>query len=214
MAKVKRFRKYDARGRRQQAAQRRDAIVAIAEREFSTGGYARTTVAAIARQAGVSVETIYKMFGGKPGLVRAVVSRGLAGAGAIPAEQRSDAISSGESDPRRIVASWAAFVAEIGPRVSPLLTLLRAAAASDPELEAVLGAIDEERLARMRHNARKLARRGFLRAGVTAAAAADILWTCTSPQLYQLLVEGRGWSSARFGELVGTILNASLLDPM
>ena len=209
--RVKRVRRYDSRGRQSQAARSRDAIVSVAEREFSTAGYARTTVATIAREAGVSVETIYKAFGGKPGLVRAIVARGLAGAGDVPAEQRSDAVSSGERDPRRIVAAWGKFTAEISPRVSPLLVLLRTAAASEPELAAVLGAIDDERLARMRHNARKLARRGFLRRGVTVAAAADLMWTCTAPELYELLVTRRGWSAARFGDFVAAVLGASLL---
>jgi AcrR family transcriptional regulator len=208
---VKRLRKYDSRGRRQQAARIRDAIIAVAEHEFLIAGYARTTVAAIARKAGVSVETIYKAFSGKPGVVRAIVTRGLAGAGTVPAEQRSDAISSRDRDPRRIVAAWGALTAEIGPRVSPLLTLLRTAAASDPELAAVLRAIDDERLARMRHNARKLSRRGFLRMGVTVAAAADIMWTCTSPELYELLVARRGWSAARFGDFVATLLRALVI---
>ncbi|MGH3646029.1 MAG: TetR/AcrR family transcriptional regulator [Micromonosporaceae bacterium] len=47
-------------------------------------GYAATTLAAIAREAGVSVETIYKAFGGKSGLVRALYERGLTGIGPVP----------------------------------------------------------------------------------------------------------------------------------
>ena len=65
--------------------------------------------------ARVSVETIYEGFGGKPGLVRAIVEKGLAGHGPVPAGQRSDHIRDTEPDPRRILAAWGAFAAEIPP---------------------------------------------------------------------------------------------------
>jgi len=57
-------------------------------------GYAATTIAAIAGEAGVSVETIYKAFGGKSGLVRAIYERGLTGRGPVPAYQRSEEMRS------------------------------------------------------------------------------------------------------------------------
>ena len=112
-----------------------------------------TTVAAIAAAARVSVETIYKGFGGKPGLVRAIVERGLAGEGPIPAEQRSDHIRGTEPDPRRILAAWGAFTTEISPRAAPILALARDAATSDPEIAALLDEISAARLERMTVNA-------------------------------------------------------------
>src|SRR4051812_37590580 len=65
-------RRYDARGRQEQARQNRRTILAEAQRLFLEHGYAKTTVAAIAAAAGVSVETVYKAFTNKPGLAKAV----------------------------------------------------------------------------------------------------------------------------------------------
>ena len=144
-AAVNTRRRYDSSGRRERARQARDQIAGIAEDLFLSRGYAATTVAAIAAQARVSVETIYKGFGGKPGLVRAIVERGLAGAGPVPAEQRSDQIRDTVPDPRQILAAWGAFVTEIAPRTAPILTLARDAAASDPELAALLDEISAAR---------------------------------------------------------------------
>src|SRR5689334_12875748 len=93
-APVKGSRSYDASRRRADADQRRMRVVDAAERLFLTDGYAATTVAGVAAAAGVSVDTIYKGFGGKPGLVRAIRDRGLEGSEAVPAEQRSDALHS------------------------------------------------------------------------------------------------------------------------
>jgi AcrR family transcriptional regulator len=178
-----------------------------------TRGYGATTVAAIASAAHVSVETIYKGFGGKPGLVRAIVDKGLAGEGPVPAEQRSDHIRDTEPDPRRILAAWGTFTAEIGPRTAPIVTLAREAAASDAEIAALLDELSAMRHQRMTLNARRLADAGHLRPGITTSEAADILWTYSSPELYELLVTRRGWPVEQYGRFVGQALIAALLRP-
>ncbi len=208
---VKQTRRYDSSGRRKHARDTREAIVRSARELFLRDGYAATTVAAIAAAAGVSVETIYKAFGGKPGLVRAIVERALAGEGPEPAEQRSDLIRETERDARKIVAAWGEFTAEIGPRVMPILRLAREAAATDPEMAAALEQINAERLERMAFNARRLHAAGHLRPDVSARQAADILWTCSSAELYELLVLRRGWTPRRFGRFVGEVMAGALL---
>ncbi len=207
-------RRYDSSGRRERARQGRDQIVGIAEDLFLSRGYAATTVAAVAEQARVSVETIFKSFGGKPGLVRAIVGKGLAGAAPVPAEQRSDQIRDTEPDPRQILTAWGAFVTEIAPRTAPILLLARDAAASDPELAALLNEVSAARLERMTINARALSDAGHLRAGITLAQAADILWTYSSPELYELLVLCRGWSAEHYGRFVAQAMIAALLPPI
>ncbi len=204
-------RRYDSSGRRERARQTRDQIVDAARELFLADGYAATTVAAIAAAARVSVETIYKGFGGKPGLVRAIAERGLAGQGPVPAEQRSDHIRDTEPDPRRILAAWGTFTAEIAPRVAPVLMLARDAAASDPEVALTLEQISAARLDRMALNARGLFEAGHLRPEITPGEAADIMWTYSSPELYELLVLRRGWSADRYGRFVGQALIAALL---
>src|SRR5262249_6628678 len=181
-------RRYDSSGRRERARQTRDQITDIAKEMFLADGYADTTVAAIAAAAHVSVETIYKGFGGKPGLVRAIIEKGLAGEGPVPAEQRAATTRDPDPPPRGIVAAWGAFMAEIGPRVYPIFLLARDAAVGDPEVAATLEEISAARLERMTVNARGLAKAGHLRPGITVEQAADIMWALTSVELYELLV--------------------------
>jgi AcrR family transcriptional regulator len=204
-------RRYDSSGRRERARETRGQIVDIARELFLSSGYAGTTVAAIAAAARVSVETIYKGFGGKPGLVLAIIDKGLAGEGPIRAEQRSDHIRDTEPDPRKILSSWGAFTAELAPRVIPILTLARDAAAGDPELAAALEQISAARLERMTVNARGLLKAGHLRPGITADQAADIMWAFSSPELYELLVIRRGWPAERYGQFVAEALIGALL---
>jgi AcrR family transcriptional regulator len=212
-AAVNTRRRYDSSGRREQARQTREQIVGVAEDLFLSRGYAATTVAVIAAQARVSVETIYKSFGGKPGLVRAIVDKGLAGAAAMPAEQRSDQIRDTEPDPRRIITAWGAFLAEIAPATAPILLMARDAAAGDAELAALLEDIGAARLERMTVNARALDQAGHLRPGLTVAEAADILWTYSAPELYELLVLRRRWSSGNYGHFAAQAMIAALLTP-
>lgn len=213
MATVKPRRRYDSSGRQAQARRNREAILDTAQRQFLDGGYAATTIAAIAAEAGVSVETIYKAFGGKPGLVRAIYDRGLAGREPVPAFQRADAIRERQTDPRAIMRNWGTLTSEVSSIVSPIERLVRAAAASDPDMAALLKASNDVREQRARHHARFLKQRGYLRQGVSLAQATDILWTCTSDELYDLLVTQRGWSLPRFARFLGDYLIAALLPP-
>ncbi|MBV8954071.1 MAG: hypothetical protein JO179_08025, partial [Solirubrobacterales bacterium] len=161
--------------------------------------------------AGVSADTIYKSFGGKPGLIRAIRDRALEGEGPVPAEQRSDEIQQREADPRTIINAWGRFVAELAPRASPILLLVRDAAASNPEVRALEDELDADRLKRMTDNARRLRNGGHLRSGLSVANAADILWTYSSPELYELLVMRRGWTPKRYGAFVAEAMINALL---
>ena len=204
-------RRYDSSGRRERARQTRGQIIDAARELYLTGGYAATTVAAIAAAARVSAETIYKGFGGKPGLVRAIVERGLAGEGPEPAEQRSDHIRATEPDPRKILAAWGAFITEIGPQVAPILTLVREAAASDTEIAALLE-VDQRRPSRADdHRARGLAVPRPTSGPASHPAKPPTSCGPTATQLYDLLVIQRGWSPDRFGRFVEQALTAALL---
>ena len=210
---VKTRRRYDSSGRKDQARRTRELLMATAERQFLEAGYAATTVAAIAAEAGVSVETVYKSFRGKSGLVRAIYDRGLFGAGRGAAYQRSDQMRERETDPRVIMRKWGELTTEVASVITPIRLLIRAAAATDPEMASLLADSDAERLVRMEHHARFLAEHGYLRDGVTVAKAADVLWTCSSAEFYELLVLNRGWSPAEFGRFVADFMIDALLPP-
>jgi AcrR family transcriptional regulator len=207
----KRRRVYDATGRRAQAERSRIAVLDAAERLLLADGFARTTIGAIAGSAGVSVETIYKTFRGKAGLVRAIRERRLAGAGSEHAETRSNRTRRTVSDPRMLIAEWGRLTAEVAPLVSPILLLVRDAAAADPEMAALMTELNADRLRRMMTNARHLDRGGHLKQGLSLAQAADVLWAYSSPELYELLVLERGWTTRKYGTFVGDAIAAALL---
>jgi AcrR family transcriptional regulator len=209
--KVKRTRRYDASRRREAAERRRAAIIAAATRLFVREGFSGTTISKIATDADVSEETVYKIFGNKVALVRAIRDEALAGEGPVHAERRSDRLQSSERDPRNTIRGWAILAMEVAPRVAPVLLLVRQAAASDPELARLQEEMDAARLTRMTHNAQTLLKGGHLLPGMTLDAAADVLWTYSSPELYDLLVLRRHWSVQRYGQFIGDAIIAALL---
>jgi AcrR family transcriptional regulator len=211
-AKVKRTRRYDLARRQDAAQRRRAAVIDTARRLFLRDGFSGTTIARIAADAGVSEETVYKTFGNKITLVRAIRDQALAGDGPVHAERRSDRMQATERDPREIIRRWGVLTMEVAPRVAPVLLLVREAAASDPELASLQTEMDAARLTRMTHNARTLLEGGHLRSGITLDAATDVLWTYSSPELYELLVIRRGWSAERYGHFIADAMIAALLS--
>lgn len=212
MTPTKGTRPYNSRSRQAQARRTREAILDIARRRFLANGYAATTMASIAGEAGVAVDTAHKAFGGKAGLARAIYERGLAGQGAVPAPQRSDEMQRGEHDPHTVVHRWGMFSTEVAPLVAPVHLLIREAAATDPDMAALLADSDRARRERMRRNAQTLAERGHLRTGLTLDDATDVLWTYSSPELYELLVLHCGWDLTRYGQFLGDAIASALLD--
>jgi AcrR family transcriptional regulator len=209
MASRVKGREYDSSGRRAAAAERRDRVLAQASSLMLRDGYAATTVAAIAAASGVSPETVYKSFGGKPGLVRALFDRALEGAGPVPAETRSDALRS--TDATTLVTGWARLATEVAPRGTPVLLLARQAAAEDAAMRQAYDEMEATRLRRMRDNARALAALGGLRDGVTVEEAGDVLFTVSSLEMYELLVSRRGWSLERYERYVRETITHALM---
>ena len=208
-------RRYDATRRQAQAAQTRRDILDAAQRLFLERGYAGTTVAAVAKAAAVVVETIYRAYGSKAELFKAVVRTAVAGGTAraeVPVEQRP-AIQAviAETDPHRQLELYAATQPGIHARAGPLLRVLVGAAAADAELAEVWAQLEDERLAGLSRFAKLLADRGVLRPGLSVEEARDLLWTLNALAVHDLLVLQRGWSPERYRDWLAATLARTLL---
>jgi AcrR family transcriptional regulator len=212
---VKPRRRYDSTRRQAQAAQTRQDILDAARRLFLEHGYAGTTLAAIAQAAGVVIETIYRAFGSKAELFKAVVRAAVAGGAGrarVPVERRpAIAAVIAEPDPHRQLQLYAATQPGIHARAGPLLRVLVGAAATDPELAHLWDQIEQERLDGMGRFAQLLADRGVLRPGLSVEEARDLLWTLNSLAVHDLLVLQRGWSLDRYRDWLAGALARELL---
>jgi AcrR family transcriptional regulator len=215
MARPAGRRPYDATTRRAAARDTVQAIVAAAERLFFAQGYAATTMPAIARAAGIALDTVYASVGKKPTLFRLLVERAISGRdAAVPAEQREyvQAIRA-EPDAAQKLRLYAGALAAIHPRLAPVLRVLQAAAPLDPDLAALWGEIAARRAANLRLLAEDLQASGALRPGLSVAEVGDLIWSLGSPEFYLLLVAERGWSPAAYEAWLGDAWGRLLLVP-
>jgi AcrR family transcriptional regulator len=206
-------RAYDASRRRERALLQRRRILDAARTRFERDGYAATTLGAIAADADVSVETIYKAFRNKPGVVKALFDVAVVGDDApVPMMQREFvARNMAEPDARKKLRDYAEHLAVTVPRTAPIQLLVRRAAATDPDLAALWEQMNGERLTGMTAFGAHLHTGGHLRDGITAEDARDILWTYNSIEVYELLVLERGWSLERYRDFVADALITALL---
>lgn len=198
MAEVKRS--YDASGRREQAEARRRAVVVAAQELFARDGFRATTIAAVARAAGVSAESVYKSFGTKAALAKAVFDRVIAGDDEpVPVAQRAEAQAiQAEPDVRKKLALYAGGVVERQVRSAGVQILIRDGRHVDETLEEVWQNLLTERLTGMTMLATHLHATGHLRPDLDVDEVRDLLWTYISVEIYELLVINRGWPLDRY----------------
>jgi AcrR family transcriptional regulator len=213
---VKPRRQYDSRRRREQAAQTRRDIEAAADKLFRERGYVGTSMPTIAAEAGVVVETIYRAFGSKAALFKAVIESALAGgsqrAETPPAERPAIRAVIDETDPHRKLELYAATQPGVQGRSGPLYRVLVAAADSDPELRDVLDAMGARRLYGLGELASQLAEGRALRSDLSVEKARDIIWTLCSTPVHDLLVRQRGWTAETYQHWLAAALLRELLQ--
>jgi len=212
---VKMPRTYDATRRQEQAQENRTRVLGAARARFLADGYTATTIPGVARDAGVSVQMVYKAFGNKGGLLKAVFDVAVTGDDQpIPVAER-DPIKSiqAEPDPQKKLRMYSEYFIQGAQRAVAVELLARDAASGDPTAAAVWDQIQQQRLTGMSQFARHLHAGGHLPAGTTVEEARDVLWTFTSPELWDLLVTQRGWTPTRYGHWLATMLTAALLTP-
>ena len=200
MAKAVKRRRYDSSARKAAAELTRWSIIEAARRVFLQCGYAGATMPAIAREAGIAVDTVYATVGKKPALFRLLVEAAISGRDrAVDSEERDyvRAIRA-EPDAEQKLKIYAGALRAIQPRLAPIFKVLQAAATQDSDLKALWLEISRRRAANMRLLARDLAATGRLRGDLPIAKVADIIWSLNSPEFYLLLVEERGWSADAF----------------
>jgi AcrR family transcriptional regulator len=214
MAEPVKKRTIDSPLRREQAAQTRQRILDAARQLFATRGYVATTMSAIARQAGVAVETIYASAGAKPVILATLADQAVAGQDPEPSPHRERVKRLLAKRPAgQWLSDYAAELRQIQQRAADINTATRHAAAADPEIAALWAEKMHARLDGIRPLAAALADRGMLAPGLTASRAADIIWTLGSPETYHLLVTDRGWDPEDYQCWLTLTLERTLLPP-
>ena len=157
----------------------------------------------LAEASGVSLQTLYNAFQSKFGVFSTLMDVIIVGDHepvALADRVEFTALAAIE-DPRELLRAVVRVAAPSLDRLDAIYPILRAAAASDPQVaEAHQRFTLDARYEQYRGIGARLEGLGALPDGMTAAAAVDILWTVLSPDTYNLLVSHRGWGRGQFVE--------------
>ena len=186
-------RRYASPRRAEQAAQTRATVVEMAIRLFGERGWAATGMRDVARVAGVSVETVYALFGSKVELLRAALDVAVAGDTApIPVARRPD-------------------FQELGRGARPTARVPRpgsSAASTSAPTESERRCARPRRATPRSRSSWPKGRRGAARMcdeGARLVAQRPVgdterdgLWAVLSIEVYDLLVHRAGWTARRY----------------
>jgi AcrR family transcriptional regulator len=194
-------RSYTSPRRRKQAAETKGAVLEAARELFSERGWSNTGIRDVAGGAGVSVETVYALFGSKPGLFQAAFDVAIAAdLDAVPVAQRPEFLALAEGATADRTRAAARMVGRIHDDAAGLEKALREAAASDPGLGRLLSENEERRRADVQ--------RGFemVNGRRPTPTERDGCWALLSFEVYDLLVQRSGWSLPRYEEWLAGVL--------
>lgn len=198
--------------RAEQARQTRQHIVAAGSALFAERGYGATTVDAIAEAAGVSRKTVFTAVGGKSVILKLAHDWAIGGDDEPVALEDRDrfAAMQQETDPVRLLDSYADHLVPTHERVAPIHCVIRNAADADAEVAELFEEVKSQRLAGMGRLAAQLDSLG-LRPGLSRRRATDLLYEVVDPGHYETLVLDRGWSRAAYRDWVAASLKLHLL---
>lgn len=201
-------RAYDASRRRSQAEARRRSVLDAARRQFVEVGITGATIGGIAEAAGVSVQTVYAVFGSKGGLLIALLDQLEA---EVDSAAYASAIDAAAADAGAQLELIVRYHCDLFERGLDVIELARRSS-SDP----VVGAFVDEGNRRRREACVRWVRSwresGVLRGDIEVKTAADLLWVHSGADFFTAFVLGCGWDRARLERWLVATLRSLLLE--
>ena len=193
-------RPYRSAVREESARRTRQAVVTAAAELFTTRGYAATSLADVAVQAGVARPTVFAAFGSKPALLARVLDEAISGDDEPVAVRDRPWFRPvwAATDPVSVLDAYAAVCALIARRAEAVLEAVRRASDAAPEVAELWQRVLDNRVAGARMALDHLVTVGALRPGLSFERAVDALWVLNDPSHPAALVGRRGWSEEEF----------------
>ncbi len=178
----------------------RQRLIEAATELILERGYPATTMAEVAKRAGVAVQTVYFTFNNKAALFIDVMSRLAAGPdGGTPVLERAWIQEvRGSRDPARALALIVEHGTDIYARLMPIWPSIQAAAAADEDFASRFAAIVARRREGINMLLGELAARGAWQAKTTPQSVADHFFLLQSPELLHLAMTTLGWGIEGF----------------
>lgn len=207
------MRTYESPLRSAQAADTRARILTAAAKLFAESGFAGTSLAEIAKEAGVSLETV-KLNGPKRALLIAAFDQAFAGAeGTGPVHTRPlGELLMEAPDAESLLRGYIDFLSAANVRASVLWLTFQTAAMADPVIHEALDTVQTQRRSDFDRSIALFRERGMLRSTRDPGDLAAALSFLVSPSSYLELVVGSGWSFEQYKEWLTEAVHRLILD--
>ncbi|MEU4335403.1 helix-turn-helix domain-containing protein [Micromonospora lupini] len=202
--------------RAERSRRTREKVVEAARELFVAQGYGATSLQEVADRAGVAVQTVYFVFRNKRTLFKDVVDTSIAGDTEPIATMDREWFRAACAEPTAAgqLRAHVHGTREILGRVAPIMPLIAAAAATDPEIARQWPDGPDPRYTVQYAAAEALVGKPDTRPGLSVEMAADLLFGLLSPQLYLIFVRDRDWSPDTWEAWARTALTSQLCaDP-
>jgi AcrR family transcriptional regulator len=168
----------------EQSDQRRKKILAVARLRLESSGFLSLTLDALARESGVTRQTVHNLFGTKAGVVQALFDQlGIAGG----LDRMPDVMRQTEAN--ALLSAFVKGFMDVWSKDRLFIRRIHGMSAIDPEFEAAVVARNQRRLMAA---TRIVDRIGKWKGSRAAKNKATILWALTSFEFFDSLVERSG----------------------
>ncbi len=199
--------------REAQAAETRRRILDAAAEVFSENGYSGTSLAMIAKQAGVSVETV-KQHGPKSALLLAAFGQAFTGQDyETPLSEQPELDFIRALPNEELLAGWLGFIVTANGRVARLRPRGRVASRAAQGVPARGAEVQRNRALDMDSVVALLRDRGMCRSSRPDAELADVISFVLSPESYMQFVVEQGWSEEAFLDWLIEAIERLVLAP-
>ena len=208
-------RRYDNSRRLAQVRATRLRVIEAATSLFIEHGYPATTLETVADTADVALPTLYRLFGSKRALLKAVLDTSFGGDdepiafGDRPEQQQALA----EPDPASLVRAFARICRRFMERSSVMFHVLSTAAQVDPEIAELQRDIRRQRHTGQGGIVAAIADRDALDPELSLSDAQDIAYAALSPEVHRILTVERGWTADQYERWLARVLS-SLVRPV
>lgn len=208
MSKIKK-RIYRSESRSTQAAQTKTRILTTAQQLFESEGFECVTIEKIAKQADVSIPTVYSLFQSKRGVLRALMDE------ALPSDQRLALVEKSQraTSPQERLQFSAKIARQMYDAEREQMDLFRGAAVLAPEFKELEKEREMRRYDRQEMTIQAMVKEKSLAKGLSSSKARDILWAFTGRDMYRMFVIEQGWSSDTYEQWLAQLLIKTLVKP-
>ena len=167
---------------------------------FLAGGYAGTTIRAIAAEAGVSVPTVELLFATKARLLKAAIDVAIAGDDEAVAvlDRGWTSAASASASAEEFLSIVASVIGAVQARSAGLVLAAFEGSTKDPELAELTEEMIRQRAITAAWIVDGLAGKADLREELTREDAADTVWLLMEPAVFYRLVRHRRWTVDRY----------------